>query len=138
MALILTLLGSEDAQATPFCDKGCAGLAYALVTVGGVVTAAGAQVSLLQGERDEGWGYASLGFAAANGVTGAVLLLIAAGNAAAEDEESANGFALWGGVQMSIAIAGLVSGASIVANDDPERGPPMAPAPTGATISFEF
>ncbi len=132
-------LDTKPAHAFSGCNEACAVIAYALITGGGLTTAGGAQVSLLRGEPDTSWGYLSLGFAGANAGTAGILLLVAGIMAGSDDEETAVGFGLWGGIQMSIAVAGLVSGAHVVANDDPD--PPGASPrarSSGATFSIPF
>lgn len=137
LALMVVLSHSDDAEALHGCTEACAYIAYGLVTIGGLATAAGSQITLLEGEPDATMGYASLGFAAANGAVGGVILLVSAGMAAF-DEDAAPAVAAWGGLQMSIAIAGLVSGATVVANQDAPPGGGIRGAPTAASITIPF
>lgn len=136
LVLVCVVATSDDARAG---DEGYAVIAYAIVTGGGLTTAAGSQISVLEGEYDPSWGYTSLAFAGANAVTSGVLLIVAGVMAATDDDEGATIFATWGGIQMSIAIAGLVSGATVVANQPPAPpGEKMEAAPAGATLTFAF
>jgi hypothetical protein len=140
LALCLVLFHSDDAEAFTGCNEACLFIAYALVTGSGLVSAAISQVQVIEGKEQEDSGYLTLGLAGANGVTSGVLLIVAGVMAATEEDELATGFAIWGGIQMTIAIAGLVSGATVVANAD-ERAPPGAKLrgePMGATLTFEF
>ncbi len=129
---------AEEAEAFNTCNEACAYIAYAMVTGGGLVTAAGSQITLLEGEPDPSWGYASLGLAGANAGVAGVLLIVAGVAAALDDDEMATGFAMWGGIQMSVAVAGLVSGAQVVANAEPAPGERLEPQPSGLTVTIPF
>jgi hypothetical protein len=133
-AVASCLLFEPEARAFNNCDEGCIYIGYALVTGGGIVSAVASQVTLLQGEPDSAWGYTSLGCAGANAVIASIILII---GAFADDEDEHTAFMIWGGAQMSLAIAGLVSGAEVVANDDDA---PVAAAPegTGASLRLSF
>ncbi len=135
-ALVVTMSG--EAKAFNNCNEACLYLAYGLVTVGGLSTAVVSQVQILQGEPSQEMGYVTLGLAAANGAVGAGLLIGAAIAAASDDDDLALGLGIWGGVQMSIAVSGLFTGATAVANDDPPPGEKLRPLPAGASFSFEF
>jgi hypothetical protein len=120
---------------TPCFGDGCAVLGYAIVTGGGAVASVGTQISLLEGEPDRQWGMASLGFAGANGLTAAVLLLL---GVISDDEDDSRALLMTGSAQMGLAISCLVSGAHAVANA-PESPPGAAPTvhPT-AGLAFQF
>jgi hypothetical protein len=129
-----SLLAEPEAKAFNNCDEGCVYAAYAIVTGGGIVSAVASQVSLIKGAPDENWGYASLACAGGNAVAAAVILLV---GAFLDDEDEHRAFMIWGGAQMSLAVAGLVSGAQVVANveDAPSAA---APEPTGASLQLRF
>ena len=133
LVFVVALAWPREASAFSGCNEACAVAAYAAITVGGVVTAAGSQVMILKGEPDENWGTASLSLAAANGAF-AGGILIASGIMAALDDRDAKWVALWGGIQMGVAVAGLVSGAHVVANQDPDKPRP----PPGVSMRWEF
>ncbi len=139
LALSIVVSHSDDAAASSFCNEVCGYVAYVLVTGGGLTTAAGSQISLLRGQPDSSWGEASLGFAAGNAGVGGVLLIVAGIMAALDDDDAATGLAAWGGIQLSIAVAGLVSGATVVSNvDNSGRGNTVQPRPDMASIVIPF
>lgn len=137
-ALSFSLFHTDEAEAFNGCNEACAYVGYAIITGGGITAAIGSQVSILEGEPDESWGYLSLGLAGANAATSGVLLIIAGVAAAIDEDEMAEGFAIWGGLQMTVAVAALVSGATVVANVASPPGELAKPQPAGASITIPF
>lgn len=137
IAMAMIMFQGDDAEAFNTCNEACAVIGYAIITGGGVTTAAASQITLLQGEPSSEWGTASLAFAGANAGVGGVILIVAAVMAATDDDD-AKAIAVWGGIQMGIALVGLVSAAHIIANDEQPPGANPAIRPAGATLSIDF